>query len=206
MTPTARPPRSEAPTLTDYVLVAMLNLGGDADPVDIEDVAVEAMRLAPQRFRWRKYDYPSLEWVRVTFNDANRRSGVQLIIRSGSRYERMLTAQGAERARELARRLETTPPERTGAGVLRRQTTKELARLEAHPAFLRWQASGWAEVDAVDLGDVARCTISTGLTEFRNRLLRLEAEAAKWERVELRRFLGEAVKRLPKLIEAETQR
>lgn len=205
MTSGSHPSRSEAPTLIDYILVAMLNLGGDAAPVDMEDIAVEAMRMAPQRFRWRKYDYPALEWVRVTFNDANKH-GVRLILRSGSRYERMLTAQGAERAREVASRLQATPADRTGSGVLRRQATAELARLEAHPAFRRWRESGWQEVDAVDLADIARCTLSAGRTEFQTRLLRLEAEAAKWERAELRTFLSEAVKRLPELLDAETRR
>jgi hypothetical protein len=205
VTPGSRPPHPEAPTLIDYILVAMLNLGGDAAPVDMEDIAVEAMRMAPQRFRWRKYDYPSLEWVRVTFNDANKH-GARMILRSGNRYERMLTAQGADRAREVASRLQTTPPDRTGSGVLRRQATAELARLEGHPAFRRWREDGWGEIDAVDLADVARCTLSATLTEFQTRLLRLEAEAAKWERAELRTFLGESVKRLPELLEAEAQR
>ena len=36
-------------------LAALLVLGGDRTPVDTEDVAIEADRLAPGRFRWRKF-------------------------------------------------------------------------------------------------------------------------------------------------------
>jgi hypothetical protein len=190
----------DAPTLVDYVLVALLNLGGDAGTVDIEDIAVEAMRLSPQRFRWRKYPYPSLEWVRVSLNNANNR-GAQFVIRGSNRYERMLTAEGSRRARELAERLRATAPKRSSDEALRRRVNADLARLEGHPAFARWRASGWSDIDAVDLADMARCSPSTALVEFNQRLLRLEAEAAKWEREDLRRFLREAAQRVPDLLE-----
>jgi hypothetical protein len=194
-------PESGVLTLVDYVLVALLNLGGDAAPVDVEDVAVEAMRLSPQRFRWRKYDYPSLEWVRVSLNDANNK-GAQLVIRGSNRYERMLTAEGSRRARELSERLGAGAPTHASNEVLRRKANAELARLEGHPAFSTWREQGWARVDAIDLADLARCSLSTAPSEFQRRLLRLEAEAAAWGRDDLKRFLGEAAARLPDMINA----
>lgn len=197
--PDAGKAQNGAPTLVDYVLVALLNLGGDAAPVDVEDIAVEAMRLSPERFRWRKYPYPSLEWVRVSLNDANHKGG-QLVIRGSNRYDRMLTAEGARKARELVERLKASVPERPHDEALRRKANVELARLEGHPAFTRWRDHGWTEVDAIDLADLARCSLSTALSEFQRRLLQLEAEAARWGREDLKQFLGDAAVRLPDMV------
>ena len=89
--------------LIDYVLAALLRLGGEAGVVDLEDIAVEAYRLAPDRFRWRRHDFPNLELVRVTISDANKR-GTQLVIYD--RKGRKLTVDGARRAGEVLRRLD----------------------------------------------------------------------------------------------------
>jgi len=189
-------PNTEAPRLTDYVLLALLNLGGDAAMVDIEDIAVEAYRLAPQRFKWRKYDHPSLEAVRVALNDLNRR-GAAMVLRGG--FGRMLTARGAERARSQATRFELTTELRED-DALRRRATAELARIESHPAYARWRADGWTAVDAVDLADMVRCSVSTPPAAFLSRVQRMEAEAARWHRGELQQFMAEAADRLPRLL------
>jgi len=191
-------PNAEAPTLTDYVLLALLNLGGDAAMVDVEDLAVEAFRLAPQRFRWRKYDHPSLETVRVALKDLNK-GGTATVLSSASGHERMLTAPGAERARSVVARLgSATAPREDEA--LRRRTNAELARVEAHPAYARWRANGWSAIDAVDLADMVRCPVSTPPAAFLSRVRRMEAEAARWQRGELQQFMAESAERLPRLL------
>ena len=48
-------------------LLALLLQGGASKFVDLEDIAVMAYTLAPTRFRWNKYDYPSLEITRLAF-------------------------------------------------------------------------------------------------------------------------------------------
>ena len=191
-------PPTDAPTLGDYVLLALFNLGGDAAMVDIEDIAAEAFRLAPQRFRWRKYDYPSLETARLALKNANSRS-VAMVLSTPEEHERMLTAQGAQRARTVAAQLGSTSESRDDE-ALRRRTNAELARVEAHPAYARWRAHGWSELDAVDLADMVRCPVSTPRGAFLSRVQRMEAEAARWQRVELKELLTEAAERLPRLL------
>jgi hypothetical protein len=186
------------PSLIDWVLVALLNLGGAAQFVDIEDLAMEAYRLAPQRFCWRRYAQPSLEAVRVAAKDANHPGRIQVL---GSRNgrERMLTALGAARAEQVAEQMELHPP-RPDQEALRRRATSDLARIEAHPAYQRWLTAGWVEVDAIDLADIARCAISTDIPVFQARLLQLQAEAAHWEQPSLERFFQEASERLVHLL------
>ncbi len=192
-------PPDASPGLIDYALAALLRLGGDAAVVDLEDVAVEAYRLAPDRFRWRRHDFPNLELVRVTLSDANKR-GSQLVIYD--RKGRKLTVDGARRAGEVLRRL--------GAGVvvqkddaLRRKDLVELARMESHPAFIHW--SRGEVVDLIDLADLVRCSASTPTGQFADRLRRSQAIADYWHRDTLVRFLGEAADRLPSMISEEGQ-
>jgi len=187
-------------SVLDYVLVALLRLGGDAAMVDVEDVAVEAYALAPERFRWRRHDFPNLEFVRHTTSGSNKRAG-RLVLREG--YGRMLTVEGVAQAREGLRRIDAAPGVRDD--TLRRKDLADLARMEAHPAFLAWRERGVDGPDAVDLADLARCSLSTPLPVFEDRLRRAEAVAAHWNREELARFLGEAADHLSITLSKETR-
>lgn len=168
--------------------------------VDVEDVAVEAYRMAPARFRWRRHDYPNLELVRVVLSDANKGAS-QLVMRDGK--GRMLTVEGTERAGRAARLLDVLPAERSDA--LRRKDLAELSRMENHPAFAAWRQRGVEGPDTVDLADLVRCSPSTPLPVFEERLRRVEAIAAGWHRDELARFLGEAADHLAQTLAKETQ-
>src|SRR3989337_3478747 len=89
----------------DYALAAVLRLGGDSAMVDVEDVALEAYGLAPDRFRWRRHDLPNLELVRVILSDANKK-GAHLLLRDDSRKCRMLSVEGVRRAKLALARLD----------------------------------------------------------------------------------------------------
>jgi hypothetical protein len=185
--------------LVDYSLAALLRLGGDTAFIDLEDVAVEAHRLAPDRFRWRRHDFPNLDLVRITLSDANKGSARMVLYdRSG----RKLTVDGIHRA-ELALRTIDDGTATREDDTLRRQSLSEIARMESHPAYERWQQGGMAAVDAVDLADLVRCAISTPIILFRDRLRGSQSEAAHWHRDSLARFLGEAADDLPRLIAEE---
>lgn len=188
--------------LVDYTLAALLRLGGDSSTVDVEDVALEAYRLAPDRFRWRRHDLPNLELVRVILSDANKK-GAHMVLRDDSRKCRMLSVEGERRARLALHRLDAVDADEPRDGTLRRQNLVEIARMESHPAYLRWRHVGIDAIDAVDLADLARCSASTPLDVFADRLRRSQTAAAYWNRDELARFLGEAADHLPQMLAQE---
>jgi hypothetical protein len=187
--------------LIDYALAALMRLGGNAKMVDLEDIAVEAYVLAPDRFRWRRHDFPNLELVRVVLSDANKRGG-HLVLQD--RKGRMLTVEGARRAALVLDRINAgavAPRDDT----LRRQGLAEIARMEGHPAYEHWREGGMASVDAVDLADLVRCSASTPVKLFVDRLRGSQTVAAYWSRDALARFLGEAADRLPSILAEENQ-
>jgi hypothetical protein len=55
----------------ELVTLACYRLGGIGKLIHTEDVALEAFRLAPNRFCWKKHaEYPDLDIVRVSLTDA----------------------------------------------------------------------------------------------------------------------------------------
>ena len=65
----------------DVVVVALANLGGATKPVDIEDIAIEAHRLAPHRFGWRRHpEQVDLAGVRDGLSDARKAENGTLVV------------------------------------------------------------------------------------------------------------------------------
>jgi hypothetical protein len=194
-------PRNSSLGLVDYALAALLRLGGDTTMVDLEDIAVEAYRLAPDRFRWRRHDFPNLELVRVVLSDANKR-GAHLVLYD--RKGRRLTVEGVRRAVDVLHRINAGAVAHPD-DALRRKDLAEIARMEGHPAYEHWRQGGMAAVDAVDLADLVRCAASTPVNLFVNRLRGSQAVAAHWNRDALASFLGEAADHLPRMIAEESR-
>ena len=73
--------RMSEPRTLDYVVAALYRLGGSTRSVDIEDIAMETFKLAPHKFRWRKYpDQVDLAQVRDGLSDARKSANGELLV------------------------------------------------------------------------------------------------------------------------------
>src|ERR1700746_2196465 len=94
----------------ELVTLAVYQLGGAQRAIDTEDVAVEAHRIAPGRFSWKKYpEQINLELIRVFLSDAKKNNN-KLVIGSGRTGWR-LTQRGlqwAEKVSETAGQLDAS--------------------------------------------------------------------------------------------------
>ena len=101
---------------TEVVTLATYLLGGAQKAIDTEDIAVEAHRLAPGRFSWKKYpDQINLELVRVYLSDAPRDKGV-LLLGSGRTGG---DDAGRKWAKESAQKIQSTKNARADALLYR---------------------------------------------------------------------------------------
>src|SRR5581483_11190851 len=132
----------------DFALLALYRLGGAEQMVDLEHVAVEAHRLAPQLFKWRFYDYPSVEICRMALRHGNERSGEPLVAAGDAGRKRRLTAAGVRRVLQFEAGL--PPP----AGGAVRPVARELLQMEKHPALARWRQGGTELLSVYDLADL----------------------------------------------------
>jgi hypothetical protein len=122
----------------EVVVVALFRLGGDKEIKDTEDIAVEANRLAPGRFVWRKHpDQISLEHVRVFLSDAKKQKNGKLVSGDGTKGWR-LTKAGLEVATTKAAGIREALPVRP------RKDQEELRRRRLESSRLS-SLSAWAK-------------------------------------------------------------
>ena len=105
----------------EVVVLAVALLGGAEKPVDTEDVAVRANKLAPGRFVWRRHRAQiSIELVRVYLSDAKKQKNGRLLAGDGTQGWQ-LTSAGLELSLRVRERIR-------GAAEPRQKTTRLEAR------------------------------------------------------------------------------
>ena len=128
---------------TEVVTLAAYLLGGAQRAIDTEDIAVEAQRLAPGRFSWRKYpDQINLELVRVYLSDAKKSDKGELLIGSGRTGWR-LTQRGLKWAQRAAKNIKNIQTSRTRAqsrsgSIDEQRWRRERSRIQATRAWMMW--------------------------------------------------------------------
>jgi hypothetical protein len=134
---------TEDPSGLEVVLLAAYLLGGAQRAVDTEDIAIEAHRLAPGRFSWRKHpDQINLELVRVNLSNAKKSEYGKFLIGSGKTGWR-LTQRGlkwAEQAMPNLKNMRTDiSREQSRSGSIDEQRwRRERSRITATKAWAMW--------------------------------------------------------------------
>src|SRR5215472_9823429 len=127
----------------EVVTLAVYQLGGAQKAIDTEDVAVEAHRLAPGRFAWKKYpNQINLELIRVFLSDAKMKN--KLVIGS-RRTGWRLTQEGLRWAQTAAKALGESDLSRTRAqsrsgGPEEQRRHRERDRLLKSAAWRIWKS------------------------------------------------------------------
>jgi hypothetical protein len=146
------------PSQSEVVTLAVYLLGQGQRAIDTEDVAVEAHRLAPGRFSWKKYpDQINLELIRVYLSDAKTKS--ELIIGSGRTGWR-LTQRGLKWAQQVAQGIENIQTSRTRAqlrsgSIDEQRYHRERSRILSTDAWKIWK-EGRGDVPAAAAKEVFR--------------------------------------------------
>lgn len=193
------------------ILLALLLQGGATGFVDIEDVAAEAYRIAPTRFRWTRYDYPSLETARVAFKHWKDRKDEEPRI-TEHRKTYLLTGLGVQEAVETATKVfqrtfgsaddvirfykeggsaaSSTAQKAVSASMrtTSRPSQHELRRIKSHEVFKKWRA-GDAEVELWQIADVLNCLPDSAPRIWEERFSRLNAMATFWQDEDIIHFL-----------------
>lgn len=82
---------------SQIVTLAILELGGVAEAIDIEDIAIQAYELAPEKFSWRKHpECIDLRVVQYALKDAANGHKGEPLIKGSLKHGYMLTTVGLE--------------------------------------------------------------------------------------------------------------
>jgi hypothetical protein len=196
-------------------LLALLLQGGASRFVDLEDIAVMAYHLAPTRFRWNKYDYPSLEITRLAFKHWKELKTEESRFTS-RRYTYLLTEPGIRdavlTACALADKSFVGPSEAidffestvlggkkavdekravaSGARTTVRPSQSELRRIKSHKLYKLW-LRGESSSELWEIADLLNCLPDSTPRLWEERFTQLNAMAVFWQDEELSRFLSE---------------
>lgn len=149
---------TKEPSQAEVVTLAVYRLGGADRAIDTEDVAVEAHKLAPGRFSWRKHpDQINLELIRVYLSDAKLKHS--LLLGSGRDGWR-LTQQGLKWCEEAGAQagsqdLSRTREQSRAGSVDEQRRRRERSRILGTTAWKLW-ASNEREIPNADAKEVFR--------------------------------------------------
>ncbi len=157
--------------------MAVYLLGGAQRAVDTEDVAVEAHKLAPGRFAWRKHaEQINLELVRVYLSDAKLKHN--MLLGSGKNGWR-LTQRGLKWCEESGASISPSGSSRTRAqsragSVDEQRWRRERSRILATGAWKLW-AAGERAIPNADAKEVFRIDSYARGSLLETKLTRLRA-------------------------------
>jgi hypothetical protein len=128
-------------------------LNGTVNPVDLEDAAIEAFKLAPKKFSWIKYDDRiDLRIVEYALRAACR-PGMKYL-KGNNRYGYMLTQTGLEWAEKFdeEKQLSTTSRRLSPSDLV----LKEQFRLRSTHAFKKFQNGEKEKITLMDFREFTR--------------------------------------------------
>lgn len=198
---------------TDLIVLAMLIAGAGEDFTDIEDIAVAAHQLSPQRFGWRTKAYPSDKIVVQAVADLEAKHKDRLTLRgTGKVATRMLTAEGRKHALSVGSKFASRDFDTiaaliahveapgaegpTRAPAERRRVQAELGELRRHHAFQVWADEGGdlSSMERWELLDAVSCLPDAPAWGVREQVEKLTALAERWADAEAINFLTDISK------------
>ncbi len=164
---------------------ALFLLGGAHQKVHTEDLAQKCLEIAPDRFRWEKYNYPDKELVRkALFHASEAKNGALVVGRAGidqrgkSRAGWQLSPAGAGWVRANESVLTVLLP-RGGREVLpKREADRLLKRIRSEQAYRMFLQSGdLADMSSYMFTDLLSCSPDAPPETIRAKFQRLLSNA-----------------------------
>src|SRR5438445_2438426 len=133
------------------VVIAAYLAGGNRGYADTEDIAVQASRIAPGRFTWRKYkDQINIDTVRKRLWDASKQEKGGYLTGSEKKGW-LLTQAGLQFCEQNLKKFETPAEHRDRLSQRERSwAIRERARMLNEPAFAKWHAKEHSQITAIE--------------------------------------------------------
>lgn len=181
-------------------LSALDQVGGSVKFVDIEDVALEAFKIAPDRFGWRtRKEFPSWERVRTAFVHANqsqqRRTAPVLVVSNTDGSAWRLTAEGVAFVRENAAKTEKLTGHKRARASSSSPSGRRVREIRKHRVFTKFaHGTPISEVARFELADLLACPPDSPMSAVKRKVDQARAAAVDVDDVEVVEFLGEVAK------------
>lgn len=181
-------------------LAALDQLGGATKFVDIETVALEAFKTAPDRFGWRtKKELPSWERVRTAFVHANqneqRKSAKPLVISDTEGAAWKLTAEGVAFVRANADKTAAATGRKRAPASSASPSGRRVREIKKHPAYLKFtHGTLVTDIERYELADLLLFPPDSSAAVVRRKVDSARAAATDVGDADVLRFLDEVSK------------
>jgi hypothetical protein len=167
----------------ELIVYCVYRCGGVGRFVEVEDVYVEAFKVAPSRFGWRTRGTPSDKAASAALRDAarGRRLSNGLLLFSPNSYGVQLSAEGVAWVRERLAAFEALVETKAPAGF-ERASQRHLIALERSELAQAYAAGGDVTATRARFADLLRLTPDADGRAWRERLETYRSTAQQAER------------------------
>ena len=174
----------------DFIPVAFYLLGASGRYVDVEDAFVKCFELAPERFGWRKYEFPNYKTVSKALRDfEGKRPGLLMKSPDGLGLTRQLTAEGVAWVEERRGRFEALASTPELRSPMLRPVNRMLNDLANQPAVKEFLAGARPDLEKHVAADLRLCSPDSSKEVWRERLESFRSASGLAKRPDLLRFL-----------------
>ncbi len=139
------------------VLLAIFDLGGETNSIDIEDIAIKVYEYAPEKFSWRKYkDKIDLRVVTYAIKDAMKPKRGPSLVSGNYSHVFMLTADGFSLVKSLATTSESIKSSSYRNRSIAEKLILEKNRLASSTAYIKYISGESENITFGDFQDFAR--------------------------------------------------
>ncbi len=143
-------------TNQQIVALAVYLLGGATKALDIEDIAIQAFEISPEKFAWRKFpDRIDLRVVQYALKDASIDSKGRSFLKGSLKHGYMLTSLGVEWAEIAYAKIEDIEA-KNRKNSISDKLSLEQARLLASTAFAKFELGDVKDINLSDFQEFVR--------------------------------------------------
>jgi hypothetical protein len=183
---------------TDIIPLALLDLGGAGKFIDVEDLFMRCYEISPERFGWRKYQYPNYKILYQALVDFDRKHP-ELIIRTPDGLSRQLSAEGVkwiEQRYSIFRKLLETPEK---IPPTRRPNQRILNDISKHSHFRSYLSEGSIDLSKYQVAEILLCSPDSQPSLWKERLETYRSAALQSKRKDIVSFLDYLFNKYPAL-------
>ena len=172
----------------EIVPYALYQLGGAGDFVDVEDIFERCYRLAPERFGWRKYEYPNYKILSKALRDIEGKDPT-LLIKTADGLKRQLSARAVEWVRKRLLLFKDTLGTSGVNPPTRRKGQKFLNEFRDHPLTRAFLDGLTPDLKKHEVADLLLCSPDSPSQVWKERLESYRSAATHSNRTDLVKFL-----------------
>lgn len=172
----------------DFIPLTLYHKGGAGQFIDVEDVFIGCHELAPERFGWRKYNYPNYKILSKALRDFEQRHP-DLLIKTPDGLSRQLSAEGVEWVRGRLPQYKQLVEGIGRAPATRRPGQRILNEMSAHRLVREFLTGSCPSLVKHEVADLLLCSPDSAPPIWRERLESYRSAASESNRPDLLGFL-----------------